>query len=451
MKFIISACLILAITTAIQAKQKAKENKQTNFIIIFTDDQGYGDVGCFGAKGFETPNLDRMADEGTHFSNFYVAATVCTPSRASLMTGCYPKRLGLHDGVLSPFSETGLNPAETILPEVLKPQGYQTALIGKWHLGHKKKFMPNNQGFDYFYGVPYSNDMDNYFYKHNNFQSPPLPVYENTKLVENGTDQDYLTKKWTDAAVKYIKDKKDEPFFLYLAHNMPHTPWHASPNYRGTSELGLYGDVIHEIDWSVGEILNILKETGLDKNTIVLFTSDNGPATWHKNGGSAGPLRGAKATTWEGGQRVPFIAWAPGQIPAGEVCDEVVTSMDILPTFAKIAGSKLPTSKIDGNDFSKLLFNPKKKRKSVKPFYYYARNGKVEAIRVGDWKMHIAKVRGWDKKDGEFELKLYNLTDDVGEKNNVADFYPKVVKKLSLMITKFDQKLNEEARPVGTL
>jgi len=238
---------------------RSSKMEKPNFIIIFTDDQGYGDLGCYGAKGFQTPNLDRMAEQGVRFTNFYVPATVCTPSRAALLTGCYPKRVGLHEAVLYPYSEHGLNPNEITIPKQLKPLGYKSACIGKWHLGHQQKFMSNNQGFDYFYGVPYSNDMDRHFYKHLQFQSPPLPLYENEKLIEEGPDQKYLTKRYTEATIKFIQENKDRPFFLYLAHSMPHLPWHVSEKFKGSSQLGLYGDVIQEIDWSVEKILKNLE------------------------------------------------------------------------------------------------------------------------------------------------------------------------------------------------
>ena len=307
-----------------------------NIIIFFTDDQGYADVGCFGAEGFETPHLDQLASDGIQFTNFYVPATVCTPSRAGLLTGRYPVRSDLHVAVLFPFSESGLSPEEFTMAEMLKEGGYSTSCIGKWHLGHKEEFMPNNQGFDNFFGVPYSNDMDNHYYKHIDFQSPPLPLYRNTELVESGPDQRYLTKIYTEEAVRLIKNRSEKPFFIYLAHNMPHYPLHPSPAFKGKSDLGIYGDVIMELDWSAGEIVKTLKEEGIYENTIFIFTSDNGPAA-----GSALPLRGRKAQTWEGGQRVPGIISWPGTIPAGIVSDQFVSTMDLFPTLAKISGSKI--------------------------------------------------------------------------------------------------------------
>ncbi|WP_339717845.1 sulfatase [Cyclobacterium amurskyense] len=411
---------------------------QPNIIIFFTDDQGYADLGTYGAEGFETPNLDRLAAEGIRFTNFYVPATVCTPSRAGLLTGRYPKRSNLHEAVLFPYSEGGLSPDEYTMAEMLKEGGYTTSCIGKWHLGHKEEFMPNNQGFEEFYGVPYSNDMDNYYYKDIDFQSPPLPFYRNTELIESGPDQQYLTKKYTEEAVKQIKNRGQKPFFIYLAHNMPHTPLYASPAFKGKSKNGLYGDVIMELDWSAGEIIKTLKEEGIYENTIFIFTSDNGPAK-----GSAKPLRGKKAQTWEGGQRVPGIITWPKKIPNGKVTDEFVSTLDLFPTLAKISNSKIPTGiKIDGIDISEFLLDPDAKTLAERPFYFYARNGELEAIRLGEWKLHLKKSVGWNEKsEGEFQAALYNLNLDIGEKDNVATHHPEIVTKLSELATAFDAKL----------
>ena len=408
-----------------------------NIIIFFTDDQGYADVGCFGAEGFETPHVDKLASEGVRFTDFYVPATVCTPSRAGLLTGKYPKRVGLHEAVLFPYSENGLSPEEYTMAEMLHDRGYTTACIGKWHLGHTDKFMPNNQGFDYFFGVPYSNDMDNYYYKRQDFQSPPLPLYRNRELIEEGPDQSYLTKRYTEEAIRQIKGHKDQPFFIYLAHNMPHLPLHASPAFLGKSEKGLYGDVIMELDWSVGEIVKTLKEEGIYDNTLFIFTSDNGPRV-----GSAKPLRGLKAETWEGGQRVPCIMAWPDVLPAGKTCMELVSTLDLYPTFAKITGTEIPDDlTLDGIDIGELLQNPESTRLQERPFYFYARNGEAEAVRLGKWKLHIKKSIGWDAGEkGVFPVSLYNLHEDIEEQKNVADQYPNVVKKLANLINEFDAK-----------
>ena len=434
--------VLLSIPIFIFSRSSSKKETKPNIIIFFTDDQGYGDVGCYEGKGFKTPNIDELASNGIKFTDFYVAASVCTPSRAALLTGKYPKQVNLHEGVISPYSTHGLSPKEITLPEILKPAGYTTAIIGKWHLGHHtEELMPNNHGFDYYYGVPYSNDMDRYFYKHNQFQSPPLPVYKNTEMIDEGPDQDYLTKMWTEAAVEYINANKNKPFFLYVTHNMPHTPWHASENFRGSSEFGLYGDIIQEIDWSMGEIVKALNENGIVENTIIIFTSDNGQQAL-KNGGSAGPLRGSKATTWEGGMRVPGIISWPAKLSKGVTCNQPVTAMDLLPTLAKIAGGEIPeNANIKGRDITQILYYPEKGYENIFELVYYSRDGKPEAIRQGDWKLHIGKTRGWNKKEGEFPVSLYNLKEDVGETNNLAEEYPQEVKNLKKRLADLDAQM----------
>ncbi|WP_164111667.1 MULTISPECIES: sulfatase [Sphingobacterium] len=412
--------------------QRVPVNIKPNIIIVFTDDQGYADLGCYGAKGFTTPNIDQLASNGIRFTDFYVPAPVCTPSRAGLMTGQYPKRNDLHEGVICPYSENGLSPEAYTIAEMLKDNGYETSCIGKWHLGHKEEFMPNNQGFDEFYGVPYSNDMDRHYYGHNNFQSPPLPFYRNKEVLESGPDQDYLTQRYTEEAVRQIRNRgADRPFFMYIAHNMPHTPLHASPEFRGKSELGLYGDVIMELDWSVGEIVKTLKEEGIYDNTIFIFTSDNGPKK-----GSALPLRGMKAQTWEGGQRVPGIITWPAKIPEGIVNDQMVSTLDLFPTLAKIAGARLSRNlELDGLDITDFLLNPAIETLPDRPFYFFATNGELESVRYGKWKLHIKKSLGWNKaKEGDFTPALYNLELDIQEKNNLVGEYPEVVNELTALI-----------------
>ncbi|UCS92108.1 sulfatase [Echinicola marina] len=410
-----------------------------NIIIFFTDDQGYADVGSYGAEGYETPNFDELAANGIRFTDFYVPATVCTPSRAGLLTGRYPKRSDLHEAVLFPYSEGGLAPEEYTMAEMLKASGYTTSCIGKWHLGHKEVYMPNNQGFDEFYGVPYSNDMDGYYYKNNDFQSPPLPFYRNTELIEEGPDQHYLTKRYTEETIRQIQGRGEKPFFIYLAHNMPHKPLYASPEFEGKSGKGIYADVIMELDWSMGEIVKTLKEEGIYDNTIIIFTSDNGPQV-----GSAKPLRGKKAQTWEGGQRVPGIISWPAAIPAGIESHQFVSTMDLFPTLAHIAGAKIPEDlKMDGMDISKHLYKPNKTTLPERPLYYFARNGKVEAVRLGKWKLHIEKSIGWNQQDnGTFTVSLYNLDEDISEESNVADKYPDMVKKLTSMIKAAEEDIS---------
>lgn len=420
-----------------------------NFIIILTDDQGYGDTGRYGAVGFETPNLDRMADEGLRFTDFYVPATVCTPARAALLTGSYPRRVSLHEAVLYPFSEHGLHPDEQTIPELLKPLGYRTGMVGKWHLGHRAEFMPTRQGFDWFFGVPYSNDMDAYYYRNRDFQSPPLPLYENEAQVESGPDQDLLTRRYTDAAVRFIRENADEPFFLYVAPNMPHLPLHVSADFAGSAERGLYGDVIQEIDWSVGQILAALEETGLDERTLVFFTSDNGPVL-RPDAGSAGPLRGGKATTWEGGTRVPGIVRWPSHVPAGSVTGAVATVMDLLPTIVSLAGGEIPADLVvDGFDLSPLLLRPTEAESPYDALVYYSRDGMPEAIREGQWKLHVGKSRGWDPANGDFPVSLYDLATDPGEVRNIAGDHPELVQRLREKLRRIDARLAREARPVG--
>lgn len=426
------------------ATEKQTGTQKPNFVIIFTDDQGYADLGCYGAEKFSTPHMDKMAEEGIRFTDFYVPATVCSPSRAALLTGMYPKRVGRHKGVLFPFSDTGLNLEEITIAELLKPMGYQTACIGKWHLGHLPQYMPTKQGFDYYCGIPYSNDMDRYYEKHN-FQAPPIPVYRNDSLIQSGVNQDSLTIWWTNEATNFIEQNKDKPFFLYLAHSMPHTPWHVSDRYRGTSELGMYGDIIQELDWSVGEVLKTLKENGLDEKTMIIFTSDNGPANWIKKGGSCQPLRGRKASTWEGGQRVPCIIRWKNKIPEGKTYTQLISSLDFLPTMISFAGGTLPENRVyDGFDISELLLAPESTNTPYEYFYYYSRDGDPEAIRSGDWKLHIAKSVGWDKNAGEFPVSLYNLKMDIGEQNNIADENPDIVEKLKNELGNFDKTLTQK-------
>ncbi len=431
-------CVILIIVISACPNQSNFAGSKPNIIIFFTDDQGYADVGCFGAKGYTTPHLDQLAQAGIRFTNFYVPATVCTPSRAGLLTGLYPKRHNLHEAVLFPYSEDGLPPETHTMAEMLRDNGYFTSCIGKWHLGHLPQFMPNNHGFDEYFGVPYSNDMDNHYYNHNEFQSPPLPLHRNQELIESGPDQRFLTKRYTEEAIRQIKENQGTPFFIYLAHNMPHTPLHVSPDFKGKSQQGMYGDVIMELDWSVGELTKTLKQEGLYDNTIFIFTSDNGPQV-----GSAKPLRGKKAQTWEGGQRVPGIITWPNKIAAGTVSNEMVTTLDLLPTLATFSGSQIPPDlKYDGIDISNYLMQPNDSKVAERPFYYYARNGDLEAIRLGKWKLHLKKSIGWSEpKQGKFPISLYDLDRDIEETENLADQYPDIVRKLSDLMEQFDANM----------
>ncbi|MDX9973445.1 MAG: sulfatase, partial [FCB group bacterium] len=349
--------------------------RKPNFIVIFTDDQGYADLGCFGATQFATPNIDRMAAQGVRFTDFHSSSPVCTPSRASLMTGCYAQRVGM-PRVLNPKSTTGINANEVTVAEIMKGQGYATGCVGKWHLGHLPPFLPTRHGFDSYFGIPYSNDM------------VPACLMRDEEVIEPEVEQDTLTDRYAEEAVRFIRAHKDEPFFLYLAHNMPHVPLHAAERFRGKSKGGLYGDVIENIDWSVGRVLDTLDELGLARDTLVVYTADNGP--WLARGedsGFAAPLRNGKGSTYEGGMREPCVMRWPGIIPAGSVCGEFATAMDILPTFAQVAGGSAPTDRvIVGHDILPLMTGAAGAVSPYDVFYYYAQEG-LQAVRSGKWKL----------------------------------------------------------------
>ena len=438
----------------------AKAKRKPNFIIIYADDQGYQDVGCFGSPDIETPNLDRMAAEGMIFTDFYSAAPSCTPSRAALMTGCYPQRVSLPN-VIGPSANIGINDDETTIAELLKPLGYATACFGKWHLGHHPQFLPTHHGFDEYFGLPYSNDM---WPKHptNPDHYPPLPLIEGDKVIEHNPDQTQLTTWYTERAVRFITENKDRPFFLYLPHNMPHVPLFVSDKFKGKSKRGLYGDVIMEIDWSVGQILDTLKRLGLDEDTLVFYSSDNGP--WLSYGDHAGcalPLREGKGTTFDGGQREPTLMRWPGRIPAGSACKEMCAMFDILPTIGTLSGADLSMcNEIDGKDISELMFETHYTRSPHQAFFYY-RGDRLEAVRSGYWKLHIPhQYRSLKDKAGsggqpgpyiqkEIGLALFNLQDDIAEEYDVAAEHPDVVKRLKDMADAFRRDLKANTRPPG--
>ena len=422
--------------------------EKPNFIIIFCDDLGYGDLGCFGSKKHRTPNIDRMADEGMRFTSFYVTSGVCTPSRSSLMTGCYPRRVNMHESgrqewVLFPVAKKGLNPNEITIAEVLKSRGYATACVGKWHLGDQPKFLPTRQGFDYYYGIPYSNDMGTKQRKIN----PPLPLMQNEKVIEAPADQNTLTKRYTEQVIKFITANKDKPFFVYLPHTMPHNPVHSSEKFRGKSANDGYGDCVEEIDFSTGRILETLKELNIDDHTLVVFTSDNGAAKrW---GGSNLPLSGFKGSTAEGGMREPAVMLWPGKIPVGKTCNELASTLDLLPTLALLAGAKSPTDRIiDGKNIWPLMAGKKDASSPHKAFYYY-KTDQLQAVRSGKWKLHLPfkiKNRNQKKDATNAPLKLYDLEADIAEKNNVADLYPDVVKRLFDLAEKARRDLGDVDR-----
>lgn len=412
----------------------------TNFVIIFADDMGYGDMGTFGHPTIQTPHLDRLAYEGQKWTNFYVAAPVCTPSRAGLMTGRLPIRSGMCSEkrrVLFPDSNGGLPENEITIASALKEAGYSTACIGKWHLGHHSQFLPTSHGFDFYFGIPYSNDMDrveegDYIEINTNPKIDyfNVPLMRNNEIVERPADQRTITKRYTQEAIKFIQQNKEKPFFVYLAHSMPHIPLFRSKDFENISLRGIYGDVIQELDWSVGQIVNTLKESGLDKNTIVVFTSDNGPwLVFREHGGSAGLLSGGKGGTYEGGMREPTIFWSPGKIKPGVVA-ELGTTMDLLPTFAKLANVQLPSDRVyDGYDIFPVLSGTGKSKRDV-VFYY--RGTDVFAVRKGAYKAHFITQPeyGSNVKTIQDPPLLYNLNVDPSEKYNIAEKHPEIIKEI---------------------
>jgi arylsulfatase A-like enzyme len=407
-----------------------------NFILIFCDDLGYGDIGCFGSELNRTPNIDRVAEEGIMLTSFYSTSGVCTPSRSSLMTGCYPRRVDMHvnawEGhmrqVLFPIAKKGLNPEEITIAEILKEQGYATACIGKWHLGDQPQFLPTRQGFDTYFGIPYSNDMGTRQFDWN----PPLPLLEDENVIEAPVDQNTLTKRYTEAAVEFIRANHDRPFFIYLPHTFPHWPLHASEAFAGRSDNGIYGDAVEEIDWSTGQIDEILTELGIKDNTFLVFTSDNGASG--SLGGSNGKLRGWKGSIWEGGMRVPCLMRWPKVIPAGSRSDAITCTMDLLPTMVELAGGAPPDDRIiDGVDILPLLKGVRLD-KNLREVYYYYQLDQLQAVREGDWKLHLPLenklVYCWRDSTTTFGGELYNLAEDVGEQNDKFAQEPDIVGRL---------------------
>ena len=438
LKTLLFAFLILSLQDAI-AQGAAKS---PNFIVIFTDDQGYGDLSCFGHPSIKTPNIDRMAYEGQKWTNFYVAANVCTPSRFGLLTGRLPVRAGMEGPdarrVFFPDSEGGIPETELTIAELLKTKSYKTACIGKWHLGHLPQYSPNANGFDYYYGIPYSNDMDrNTKFPYERFQqtNPDIrgfnvPILRNGVEIERPTEQSTITKRYTEESVKFIKENKSKPFFIYLAHSMPHIPLFANKDFEGKSDRGLYGDVIEEIDWSVGQIFKTLKAEGLDKNTYVVFTTDNGPwLIFGENGGSAGPLYGGKGTSYEGGQRVPFVIWGKGVKPG--IVTKTGSTLDLLPTISSLAGVKLPTDrKLDGFDLSPVLRGEAATPRDEMFFYH---GTQLFAVRKGAHKLYFLSNNptGYPPKIEKLEkLTLFNVLTDPSERFNIADANAAIVENL---------------------
>ncbi len=446
---VLSGCVLTGVVFAVCVPQTAAAEKP-NIVLIFTDDQGYQDLGCYGSPKIKTPNLDRMAGEGMRFTDFYSANSVCSASRASLLTGRYPPRTTI-TGVLFPRNTNGLPPEEITIAEVLKEQGYATACIGKWHLGHKQKFLPTRQGFDTYYGIPYSNDMwidpqaplaDDILLRNGvtveeiragKHKKPKSPLMRDEEVIEFPADQVTITRRYTDEAIAFIRKNKAKPFFVYLPHTMPHIPIFATDEFKGKSARGLYGDVIEELDANVGRLLGALKELGLDENTLVIYTSDNGP--WqlrNGHGGCALPLRGYKFSTHEGGHRVPCIMRWPGRIPAGTECREIAGTIDMLPTLAGLAGGKVPNDRpIDGLDIGTLMFDSKEEPKVSREVLCYWKGRSLQAIRRGDWKLRQA---------GKM-TELYNLRKDIGEANNLATQMPDKVAEMMAVLKDAQQKV----------
>ncbi len=464
--------LLLLNLSSCHPVNETEQSRQPNLILIYCDDLGYGDLSCYGSVWNQTPEIDKMAGEGLRFTDFYAGAAVCTPSRAALLTGCYSRRVDMdldeqNRWVLFPGAKKGLNPDETILPEMLKEAGYATAIIGKWHLGDQPQFLPSNHGFDYWFGLPYSNDMENEHRK-----DPPLPLLRNDSVIvqharHHAFDQTTLTKKYTKEALQWISKNKNTPFFLYLAHTMPHNPAKAQEFFyqKTNNPKKGFGASVAEISSSTGELLNYLKSNNLDENTLVIFTSDNGGRPmW---GASNGVLKGKKGQTHEGGIRVPCIAWWPGKIHSGTTCYNPASVIDLYATFSTLANSRMKDTVIrDGKDISEYLFNPDKIQEP-RPFYYW-HVGYLHAVRFGKWKLSLIgsfneEERKNIKKSGYYNIpevapvELFNLNTDPGETQNVADKHPEMVTRLLKLIEDERRKLGQwntkgpELRPTVTV
>jgi arylsulfatase len=477
MKFLITSTAFLVAflsldTSRLTAAEKA-EQRPPNVIIIFTDDQGYGDVGVFGATTYPTPNLDRMAKEGRRFTDFHVAQAVCSASRAALLTGCYPNRIGL-PGALGPNSAIGISSGETTLAELFKSKGYATGMAGKWHLGHKPQHLPVRHGFDEFYGLPYSSDMWPHHPEAKPGSYPPLPLFENDRVINpdlTHADQEQLTTQYAERAVRFIDKNKDTPFFFYLAPNTPHVPLHVSDKFKDKSGAGLYGDVIMEIDWAVGEVLSALKRNKIDEQTLVIFSSDNGPwLSYGNHAGSAGAYREGKGTIFEGGHREPCIMRWPGKLPANSVCKEPLMTIDVFPTLARLIGAQVPSHKIDGMDVWPILADLPNARNPHEAYYFYYNRNDLQAVRSGDWKLLFAhtsrtmhgQAPGKDGYPGKYrplpvEPSLYNLSSDPGETRDVSADHPEMVKRLEMLAENIRMDLGDDltkrvptgARPPG--
>ncbi|MEM9381938.1 MAG: sulfatase [Planctomycetota bacterium] len=428
--------LALAAVSAVLAAgaSAAQEGRPPNIVLVLTDDQGYGDLSCHGHPTIHTPALDALAAQGLRATQFYVASPVCSPSRAALLTGCYPKRVGMHEHVVFPPDDHGLHTDEETLADLLRAAGYRTGCFGKWHLGHRPGLLPTDQGFDVYAGVPYSNDMSQYHRKPDAKYRFRLPWMVGDEVVEWEPDQRLLTERQTDAAIAFLEEDSAAPFFAYVAYSMPHIPIYASAAYEGRSTAGIYGDVIEEIDGNVGRLCAALERRGVADDTIVIFTSDNGPwLQYGDRGGSAGPLRGGKGTNWEGGQRVPFVLRWPARIAPGRVVHDVVTTLDVAPTLAALAGASAPKRAIDGRDVSAVLFG--ETSQDAPPFLYYTSRGALAGIRRGPWKLLLESGA------------LYHLERDVGEKRDVSEANAERCADLRALALRMDAAIERDARP----
>ncbi|RIV43136.1 sulfatase [Flagellimonas pelagia] len=459
-RFIVLAILFGMGLVVEDKPQVKKPDTPPNIVLIFTDDQGYQDVGVFGSPNIKTPNLDQMAAEGLQLTSYYAAQAVCSASRAGILTGCYPNRIGIHNA-LGPDNTHGINASETTIAEMLKEKGYATAIYGKWHLGHHKQFLPTRHGFDEWFGIPYSNDM---WPKHPQqgtiFNFPDLPLYENEKVIGILEDQSQLTTQITERSVDFIKRNKDKPFFLYVPHPQPHVPLFVSEKFKGKSERGLYGDVIMEIDWSVGQIMKALKDNGLEENTLVIFTSDNGPwLSYGNHAGSALPLREGKGTAWEGGQREPCIIKYPKKLKGGKIIDVPMMAIDFLPTLAELTQAPLPEQVIDGKSVWKILTGEREEPVQEAYFFYYRVN-EMFGVRYGKWKLYFphryrtmeGQEPGKDGQPGEYrmvdlkEIELYDLESDISEATNVAAQHPDVVAEIEKLANDMRYRLGDSLK-----
>jgi len=468
MKSLAARCCVLVAALLAVAPAFAAPNpddRPPNIVVIFIDDMGYADIGPFGAQAYKTPHLDRMASEGRAFTDFMVTQAVCSASRAGLLTGCYNVRVSIL-GALGPASRVGLHADEITLGELCKSRGYATACFGKWHLGHHQPFLPLQNGFDEYYGLPYSNDMWPYHpgVRHLPMEQrvkrwPHLPLLEGNEIINptvTPDDQKLLTKQYTQRAVAFIEKNKDRPFFLYLPHSMVHVPIYCSPEFEGRSGAGLFGDVVMEVDWSVGQILETLRKHKLDDNTLVIFTSDNGPwLNYGNHAGSTGGLREGKGTMFEGGCRVPTVMWWPGRVPAATRCDTPAMTIDILPTVAHLIGADLPDHPIDGKNIWPLIESKDRTPPSPQEAYFLYYGSELQAVRMGPWKLHFPhhyrhypEQRGKDgipgpTERGHIDLTLFNLATDVNETTDVKDQHPEIVEKMQKLADTMRQQLGD--------